>query len=237
MAEERDYGMFDDDAEDLAPEETVEESEKKKKKKKKKKIDKEGSKKNKKGKGIRRPLVKIVIGGIVLFVAASLFNIRSNNNGVLTPTQHSSDNCFMGVYTPYDHDPDTYYLDDYYIYSENGDNYLVRFDKGVDGAYSVLDDAVIEGIGKRDDGVTPLEGTQLLEDIIASSSIEGQAKGFSDEVNTFVVYADGNVIASKLASDACLDDANGYEFDGQTYTDIDDYIEAVYKAKTAGMSK
>ncbi len=228
--EEQDYGMFDDDAEEV---------EKPKRERRKMKVDREGSKKNKKAKGfIRRTLKKLVIGGIVLSVAFAAFSLHKNARDEETGlVQSTHGNSYMAVYTLQDQDPDTYYLDDYYVYSENGTNYLVRFDKNIDGAYSVLDDAVIEGVSRRDDGVTPLEGTQLLEDIVSSSTIEENTKGLGVGVNKYSVYADGMQIASCLNDSNCINEISGYDVDGVTYDKADDYIAAVYSSREVSNSK
>lgn len=235
MAETR-YRAFDDDApEREVPEETSEReaSDEAPKKRKKEKLDKEGSKKNKKAKGVKRLLKWLVPITAGLAVAASLFSVRTSERDA----RDKNGSCLMAVYTPRDQQPDAYYVDDYYVYSENGTNYLVRFDKNIDGAYSVLDSAVIEGIDKDAVGVTPLEETQLFEQIVESSKIEGQSKGMSDDINTYVVYADGLKVVKYLSAEDCLSTSSSYEYDGESYGDVVEYLGAVYEAKEEAKSK
>lgn len=234
--EERDYGAFDDDAEEVVVEETTED--KKKKKKKKKKLDKEGSKKNKKGKGIRRPLVKIVIGGIVLFVAASLFIDKEANPVKPAPSAPQDDYYLTVNFT----DVENMDLDDLFIYSEGGQHTLVYMIEGTDDAMSVCDNYVIEDAKSADAGssLTPLEGTELFESLLqdCTTTYKDKLDGLTFAGTTYYIAVDGIDVRSKLNDSDCANIVSVYaDEDGTTYDNLSDFLDAKANSNDLGKSK
>ena len=233
--EERDYGSFDDDAEEEVVEETTED---KKKKKKKKKLDKEGSKKNKKGKGIRRPLVKIVIGGIVLFVAIGFFMNKGNQTTKPAPSAPQDDYYLTVNFT----DVENMDLDDLFIYSEGGQHTLVYMIEGTDDAMSVCDNYVIEDVKSADAGssLTPLEGTELFESLLQDSTVVTGDKidMLSFAGTEYYISVDGGDVRSKLNDSDCAEIVTVYaDEDGTTYDNLSDFLDAKANSNDLGKSK
>lgn len=240
MAEERDYGMFDDDAEDLAPEETVEESEKKKKKKKKKKVDREGSKKNKAKRGKLGTFVKVVIGGgIVLFVASGLLLGKGGNQTTKPAQSAPQDDYYLTVNFT---DVENMELEDLFIYSEGGQHTLVYMIEGTDDAMSVCDNYVIEDVKTNDGGssLTPLEGTELFESIINECNVQtiNKVDAVSFAGVKYYISVDGSDVRSKLCDSDCAEIVSIYvDEDGTTYDNLSDFLAARANRNNLGKAK
>lgn len=239
MATENDYGMFDDDAEDIAPEKKTKRKKiDKEESNKKKKIDKEGSKKNKKGKGIRKPLVKIVIGGIVLCVAASFF--LGKNDQTTKPAQSvPQDDYYLTVNFT---DVEKMNLDDLYIYSEGGQHTLVYMIDGTNDAMSVCDNYVIEDAKSNDaaNSLTPLEGTELLESLVQDCTVVTGDKidMLSFAGTEYYISVDNNDVKSKLSNSDCDNIVSSYsDENGTTYDNLSELLEAKVNSNNLGKSK
>ena len=232
--EEEEYGYFDDDAEErVEPEASPE-----KQKKKKKKVDKEGSKKNKKGKGIKRPLVKIVIGGIVLFVAGGLL-IKPGSQTVEPAQSAPQDEFYLTVnFTELENKN----IDELFVYSEGGLHDLVYKISGTDDVYSVCDGYVIENGAVEDAArtLTPLEGTELFESILQHCNVIADDKVELLEYagTEYYISVDGLDVKSDLTDSDCANIVTSYtDENGVSYDNLGEYLDTKVSSADLGKSK
>ena len=235
MAEEESTTRrFDDDA----PEDVVVETPDKPKKGKKLKVDKEGSKKNKKG-FLKGKFKKILIGGGIILglVAGGL---------ALNPSQDTK---------PAPSAPlDAYYLtvnfgaienanvDDLYIYSEGSIHTLVYMEDGDTDALAVCDNYIIEDAKSADAGctLTPLEGTELFESIIREADVATADKvnGFDPAGTDYYISVDSANVKAMAKDSDCANIVTQYtDADGVQYDNLSDFLDAKPNSNDLSRSK
>lgn len=236
MEDEREYGYFDDDAEDVAVEEA---SEVEKKKKRKKKIDREGSRKHKKGKGKLGKFITIVLGGgIVVCLAVGLLPNKIGPTTKPAPSAPQDDYYLTVNFT----DVEKMDLDDIYIYSESGHHALVYMIEGTNDAMSICDNYVIEDAKNADvaSTLTPLEGTELFESLLRDCNVVAGDKidMLSFAGTEYYISVDGSDVRSKLNDSDCANIVSVYaDEDGTTYDNLSDFLDAKANLNNLGKSK
>lgn len=232
MDENEDYVAFDDDAEEAV---ATEEDSKKGKKKRKMKVDREGSKKNSKKKGKLGKLAKFVIGGgIVLFVAVNIFGKPLIKN---EPVQERGDEYYVCVASYVDNGKPIS-LDDYYVYNDSGSNWLV-VPTGDEQLYSVSNDSIIETDEESD--LTPLEGTELLEQIVHNSlAVEAEPvyHDLQKDGTAYSIYVAQSTLSSLLSDPNCIDSVSGYtDNSGVEHDNLSEFLDTFAEQKESSATK
>lgn len=228
--DEEEYVAFDDDAAETIINDTT----------KKKKLDKEGSKKQKKAKGIKKfkkslSFAKIIIGGFVVYVAVKfLFSYALPEIYDLDTTKNINKETSAYSITITMDDNETLLLGDvdlgyFYIYYNNGKNELVRTSPHDYYIHNIYDNSIIEGLDVNSDELTPLYCASLIQDMANNGEIEKDGL-LNQTYNITICQSELNEL---LSSNACGNELNEYtDINSETYENLSDYLDAVQDSKS-----
>jgi hypothetical protein len=206
---------------------------------KKMKIDKKESKKEKSAKGtkkVRKRVRRIIVGGLIIFVAIGAFtrfgNFTNGDNETIRSyeAEYKTSHGII-IYERGMPDPDPENLEDLYVLVEDDENSLIRIIDGKkeDDVTLLCGNGDISEIDLDSDNVYSLLNISLIESLLENGEIDSQGKFADMEMgaNHYTIFIRKDSVIELLNDKNCIDPIRRYTTpDGETHKTLEEFLIA-----------